>query len=160
MKKIIAVTLVILLAAALGIFAGLYYIGNKIVDETIDEGISMLEDIGPELGDMDGDVSKSPAASEGSGTGTAKADNGQKNPLSAEKLNEVKKKITAQDKMTAAAIVMSKFSTGDIKELKDMLAGGLTEEEKEKAQKMALDKFTSEDIEKFKEMYNKYMLEK
>lgn len=160
MKKIIAVTLVILLTAALGIFAGLYYVGNKIVDETINEGIALLEDMGPELGNIDGDASKSPAASEGSGSEKAKAGNGQKKSLSAEKLNEVKKKITAQDKMTAGAIVMSKLSTGDIKELKDMLAGGLTEEEKDKAQKMVVDKFTSEDIEKLKEMYKKYMLEK
>lgn len=158
MKKIILITLVILLIVALGIFAGMYYIGDRIVNETIDESFSLLDDIGPELGSMGGDVSNSSDASEGFDSKTGKSDSAQqKSQLSAEKINQIKKKITAQDKMTAATIVMSKLSTDDIKELKSMLAGGLTEEEKDKAQKIALDKFTDEDIERFKEMYNKYM---
>jgi hypothetical protein len=77
--------------------------------------------------------------------------------ITVDKINEVKDKVSAADKMEAAALVLKRLSTDEINMLTKMLAGGLTPEEKAQAEKLAYSKFTKDEIEKIRNMYLKYM---
>jgi hypothetical protein len=77
--------------------------------------------------------------------------------ITASKINEVKDKVSATDKMEAAALALSRLKGSDIDELKAMLPGGLTSEEKARAKEIMYDRFSEEEIERIYEMYGKYM---
>lgn len=70
---------------------------------------------------------------------------------------ETKKEIPMKEKLEVTKIVVSKLSTPELNELKDMAAGGVSGEEKKKAKELIYSKFTKEEVEYFKEIYNKYI---
>ncbi len=77
--------------------------------------------------------------------------------LTPEKIEQIKDEVSAADKISAAALVLKRLSSEDIKVLKDMLDNGLSGADREKAKALAYSRFTEEEIEKIKEMYEKYM---
>jgi hypothetical protein len=77
--------------------------------------------------------------------------------ISREKLDDVKDKITASDKVAIAYLVMKKLKQEDIKELTAMAAGGLTPEEKKRAKAIAYSRFSKDEINIIMELYTKYM---
>lgn len=193
MKKFIIIALIILVVLASGILAGLYIIGDKIIDEALDMSIPTVSN-GSDETDQDvpgttasnapgrgantnddqaaentGEPPQSIRLSPPSGTeDTAVVPNTFENKdsktakekaqlITVEKMNEIKEQVTAQDKVSAAAMVMSRLSSGEKNKLRGMLSGGLTAEEKAEAKRIAYSHFSSQEITEIKEMYSKYM---
>lgn len=77
--------------------------------------------------------------------------------ISEDKISSVENSVSLADKAKAVKLILTKLSPSDIKILKDMLNGGLTEEEKKKAIELAYSRFSEEEIKLIKELYNKYM---
>ncbi|WP_069650406.1 hypothetical protein [Caloranaerobacter ferrireducens] len=77
--------------------------------------------------------------------------------ISQDKISSVENSVSLADKAKAVKLILTKLSPSDIKLLKDMLNGGLTEEEKKKAIELAYSRFSEEEIKLIKELYNKYM---
>lgn len=80
-----------------------------------------------------------------------------KDRMAPEKIKEIKDKVSAADKMTAAALVLKRLKQSDINKLMKMLEGGLTVDEKDKAKRLVYERFTAEEVAKIKEIYRKYM---
>ncbi len=180
-KKVIITIIVVLLIIAGSVLTGLYIIGDKIIDEVIDMEMSIPTEnqdntvINPSSNEEN--VSDTPtnegnkhvptsetsvAVSTGDKSANVNNVGEEKNKPSSpvvtvKKMQEVKEKVTPQDKISAAAMVMSKLSSDDIDELQGMLAGGLTAEEKSKAKSIAYSKFSGKEIEEIKKIYHKYM---
>ena len=74
-----------------------------------------------------------------------------------EAMKEVKEKVTATDKISAAALLVKRLSSADIKELQSMLPGGVNTAEKKRAMEIVYQKFTQDEIKAIKELYGKYM---
>lgn len=173
MKKIILIAALVLIVITSGVLIGLYAIGDKIIDELIETSIptiSATEELADEkpvdekLADEkeinDPDVVElggKPALSSKNSIAVNESSKEKKQEVTVEKMNEVKDKVTVQDKVAAAAMVMGKLSSSEINKLKGMLSGGLTKEEKEEAKKIAFSNFSNEEIKQIKEMYSKYM---
>ncbi|OGO79278.1 MAG: hypothetical protein A2Y23_01520 [Clostridiales bacterium GWB2_37_7] len=77
--------------------------------------------------------------------------------ITKDKLEDIKESVSASDKMTAAALVISKLSQSDINYLTELSAGGITPEEEEEMKAIVYSKFTEDEIQKIKETYIKYM---
>ncbi len=184
MKKILIITAIVVLVIAVVTLTGLYMIGDEIINEAIDMDIealtaeSTMQADGAsaaqnqkEITEIEGteDANKtsektSSAAATVSGDSGEKADtstiqdkSSAKPIMTVEMMKKAKDEVSAQDKVTAASMVMSRLSSSDINKLKNMLPGGLTAEEKAEAKKIAYSRFTSEEILKIKRLYYKYM---
>lgn len=170
MKKLIIIVAICLIVLAGGVLTGLYIIGDKLIDEAIDMGIPTipaLATVTTNEVEEDAELTQetqvaqiSQAADSSAPTNTTDIDKKSttKQPvIPVEKMNDIKDKVTAQDKVSAAAMVMSKLSSDEVNQLKDMLSGGLTADEKAKAKSIAFANFSSKEIEEIKEMYTKYM---
>ena len=73
------------------------------------------------------------------------------------KIDEIKKEISADDRIYAAALVVQRLSAEVISELREMVSDGLDAQEREKITQLVYAKFTAEDIVKIKELYTKYI---
>jgi hypothetical protein len=80
-----------------------------------------------------------------------------KKEITTDKIAEIKAEVAPTDKISAAALVLKRLSAGDVNELKNLMADGLTAEEKEKAKQIAYSRFTEQEINEIKAMYSKYM---
>ncbi|MDP4109027.1 MAG: hypothetical protein Q8878_03250 [Bacillota bacterium] len=76
--------------------------------------------------------------------------------FSAKQAKKIEDSVTASDKISASALILSKLSSSDIKYLTGLLAGGLTAEEKAAAKKLCFERFSQEDIQKIYSLYKKY----
>lgn len=74
-----------------------------------------------------------------------------------EKMNEIKEKVTATDKINSAALLVKRLSSADMEELKRMLPGGVDAAEKKRAKEIMYQRFSAKEIETIREMYAKYM---
>lgn len=177
MKKIIIVISVCLIVVACGVLAGLYIIGDKIIDETLDIELDDLQ-LETSVVKPDPDIVTSDEAepeirqkimkditseqtqnveSIDDNTKPASGSANKQTTITLSKMKEVKEQVTAQDKISVAAMVTSKLSTGEIDKLKDMVSGGLTAEEKAEAKRIAFSNFSTDEIKKIKEIYYKYI---
>ena len=77
--------------------------------------------------------------------------------ITIEKLESIKNKVTAADKVSIANFVLKKLSKEDIKELTAMVAKGLTPEDKERAKQIAYSRFNKDEIRTIMDLYAKYM---
>ena len=77
--------------------------------------------------------------------------------ISKERMEEIKREVTTEDKMSMTAMVLKKLSQQDVERLIKMAAGGITAGEKKEMKKLAFEKFTAEEINEIKKMYNKYL---
>lgn len=184
MKKFIVIAGIILIVIAAGILGGLYFLGDKIINEAIDMDIQSLsaeatsqvnnklilqpeesaaiqtaEGTKQSSADQSASIGQQPAADSGIRPNPqgGKAEKVKEPVVTVEKMQEIKDEVTPQDKVSAAAMVMSRLTSGDMVKLKSMLKGGLTAEEKAEAKKIAYASFSSEEIKEIKEMYYKYM---
>lgn len=80
-----------------------------------------------------------------------------KDGMTPEKIKEIKDRVSAADKMTAATLVLKRLKQSDISELIKMLEGGITADEKERAKRLVYERFTADEAEEIKEIYRKYM---
>lgn len=94
---------------------------------------------------------------DGNGNSTKSTTEAKTVVINNDKIVEIKNEVTTEDKLAAAALVLKRLSVNDINELKDMMAGGLSEEEKARAKQLAYSRFTADELAKIKEMYSKYM---
>lgn len=74
-----------------------------------------------------------------------------------EVMKEVKEKVSATEKVSAAALLVKRLSSADIKELQSMLPGGVDTAEKKRAMEIVYQKFTQDEIKAIKDLYGKYM---
>jgi len=77
--------------------------------------------------------------------------------ITRDQLVEVKDKITSGDKVAIANFVMKKLTQDDIKELTNLVAGGLTLEEKRRAKEIAYSRFSGDEINTIITLYAKYI---
>lgn len=77
--------------------------------------------------------------------------------ITEEKIDEIKDKISFNDKMTAAALVLKRLSSSDIKRLTEMVKNGLSSTEKAAAVSLVYERFSEEEVKLIKDMYYKYM---
>lgn len=186
MKKKVIIILSVLLFLGIGAYIALYFIGGFIIDESIDLSLSeesLLTDTTSEsaLGISSSAVTASVlpnSSSNSSSSSTPSAiapvtipDNtlstaGDKNngsttkpAISVDKMQEIKDKVTATDKVSTATMVLSRLSASDVNELKSLIPGGLTDAEKARAKQICYANFSSEEIVKIKQIYKKYMNE-
>lgn len=98
--------------------------------------------------------------SEAKNLGTPKNDPNiiqQQPAITVSELETVKDKVTPNDKVYIANMVLKKLTSADIEELMSMLPGGLTPEEKKRAKEIAYSRFSGDEISTIIEMYVKYM---
>lgn len=204
MKKRILCTLVIITAIVGGYYFAMYQIGNKIIDEAIDQQLAQLQLLEQQLAESDPIVGNNPSvilsevknpetptpnptvgnsprvvpnATEPNpnapvpdpivgnvprGVPQAPAPNPNTstpdpNTITASQLEAAKSKITANDKVSIANLVLKKLTSADIQELTNMLSGGLTPEEKKRAKQIAYSRFTQDEISAIYELYTKYV---
>lgn len=177
MKKIIIIVAVCLIVGACGVLTCLYIIGDKIIDETLDIELNDIQletseakpspatvtsdEVEPEIGQkiMQDITSEQTQTVESTDDNTKPAEgSANKQPtITLSKMKEVKEQVTAQDKISVAAMVTSKLSTGEIDKLKGMVSGGLTAKEKAEAKRIAFSNFSADEIKKIKEIYYKYI---
>lgn len=81
----------------------------------------------------------------------------EKVQYSVEVMKDVKEKVTATDKISAAALLVKRLSPSDIKELQGMLSGGVNTAEKKRAKEIVYQRFTQDEIKTIKELYAKYL---
>lgn len=164
--------------------AVLYYMGDRIIEEAIKDEISLETSESGQALQTDGSDGTGTVETSGTASTDSQQQTDTSNPnLSGEqtsgssekitsnkktskkksaviaesKIAEIKKEVTAEDKISAAALILKRLSADDINALKNMLAGGLSTEEKEKAKRLAYSRFTSAELAEIKEMYEKYM---
>ena len=72
-------------------------------------------------------------------------------------IEAIKNRVTVEDRIKAALLVLRKLSPGDIALLKSMLKGGISVEEKEQAKQLVYSRFNDEEVQQIKEIYRKYI---
>jgi hypothetical protein len=100
---------------------------------------------------------------EGSSSGSLESNsigNGKKNVNAGEieiaDMKQIKDKISTFDKVKVAAIVVKKFSTSEMNELRGMISGGISKTEKSRVKEIVTSNLDSDEIYDIKDMYKKY----
>lgn len=159
----------------------LYYIGNKIVDETLDESFFNTPNLSASSSAPS--VTPTPIPNFSRGNNSSPANNisqittptsatnipSSKNssapavsqiisaPIITKKdIQEIKNNITASDKIFIASKVVSKISPEEMTQFKAMASDGLTTNEKSNIRSIVYSRFNSEDISRLKEIYYRY----
>lgn len=178
MKKIIKITLSILLILGIAAFAFLYNIGDRIVEESLENIEKIVEPKNSDSKSIEEkeenkeneqkieneDVTKVTENSTKEVGSEIKQevmesqeDKVNNTEVTKEEIKEAKDSVTVVDKATIAAMVMKNLTASDIAELQGLAAGGLTTEEKQRAKEIAYSRFTPQEIETIKDMYTKYL---
>ncbi len=77
--------------------------------------------------------------------------------ITADKIEEIKDKVSFKDKMEISTMVLKRLSTSDINNLRKMTSNGLNDTEVDYAKDLVKSKFTEDEVVKIKDMYNKFM---
>lgn len=179
-KKIILATLVGFVFIAGITLLVLYKIGDRVFDEVLQQQMQAIEQ-GIDLSEVTPTLTPTPTpAQTPTPTVTPASDNNkaqggdapatpQPTPtpalpeptlppvITVQELEKVKDNVSAADKISVAAMVLTKLSQSEITTLTKLASGGITAEEKEELKKVLNSKFTEAEIEKIKVLYDKYM---
>lgn len=71
-------------------------------------------------------------------------------------VTNIKTNTPTTEKISTTAYILSRFSPGDLNEIRSLMAGGMTPEKKEKIKGIVYSKFSQSEIQELIAKYNKY----
>lgn len=77
--------------------------------------------------------------------------------IDARKIEEIKDKVSFQDKMALSTIAVKRLSSTDISNLSKMSSNGLSDKELEYTKRLVKSKFSQDEVDKIKDIYKKYL---
>ncbi|MEN8906600.1 MAG: hypothetical protein ABF289_11635 [Clostridiales bacterium] len=175
MKKIVISVVIVVILIITGMITGLYFVGDKIVEEALLGDVDeMLDDemLVDDSLDIDSEKdqqkkSKDKYTSDSENITTDDENSNQKseaektqtsekkNVISVDNMKKANENITKKEKVKVAATVVKRLSISEMSDLKGMAKGGLSNDEKSKAKDIIYNKFTEEEVENMKDLYLK-----
>jgi hypothetical protein len=184
-KKVIIISVSVALIISVAAIISVNYVGGEIIDRAIDSEMKTLQGeidkINAQNGTISVKIGNNDVAKDGSkenivSTGTGGVNKSDSKDVKAEKvklevskreiankqkvitaLEKAKARITAQDRMTAVALITKRLSPVDIARLEGLMTGGMDAEKRKEAVELAYSRFTPLEIVQIKELYHKYM---
>jgi len=164
MKKIIIITVSVLMVASVAFFIGVDYFGNKAMNTLIDSVSSVSIDQGIlqkiEEAQTKIELSEIPIASaepRKTDDATNKTNEIQKSTDAVKATPKPEKKeITFDDKTQAINLVKSKFSVGEIAQIQSKISKGLTSNDVVEIKALVKSRLSEQEIVKIREWYIKY----
>jgi len=160
MKKIIIISVSIIIAISGIAYFAVDYFGQKAFDALVDSASTLNIDT-----EAITKIAELPIPSEPptENADVPKTEEAQKNNT-VEKTGDVvketpkpaKKEVTIEDKAQAINLVKSKFSAGEIADIQGKVARGLTSQEMSEIKSMVKSRLSAQEIAKIKEWYAKY----
>lgn len=157
---------------------------DAVTDYTINSFTSSLESVGSD--DSSASTKDSNGGSQGEGTGSqsgtasgvtsngGKTTSSNESKVPAKKKNwkitshtfkvtitpkdvkNIKKNTPTTEKVSTTAYILSKFSPGELNEIRSLMAGGMTLEKKQKIKGIVYSKFSQSEVQELIAKYNKY----
>ncbi len=160
MKKIIIISVAVLIALSIIVYEGIDYFGQKALNALVDSANSLSVDSETikKVEEIQIPVEPPKESPEPQKTEEAPNNNTAQQPQEAvkETPKPVKKVVSIEDKAQAINLVKSKFSAGEIAEIQGKVARGLTSQEIIDLKKMVKSRLSAQEIAKIREWYSKY----
>ena len=160
MKKIIIITVAVLVVLSLAVYEGIDYFGQKALNALVDsanslnidsETIKKVEEV-----QIPSELPKESPEPQKTEETSINSTEQKPQEIVKETPKPVKKEVSIEDKAQAINLVKSKFSAGEIAEIQGKVSRGLTSKELADLKGMVKSRLSAQEIAKIKEWYAKY----